>query len=263
MNEILRLIELIDKKTKLVAMLAPSFPIVYEYPQIVGRLKNLGFAYVVEVAAGAKKTNEAVLTLLQTNPQSRFITSPCPSLVRLVRTKYRRLLPYLALKADSPMVATAKIVNEKYPGHQPVFIGPCIAKKFESKEDYPDLNILVLTYKELDEVFKHFDIAKSASAPNQTFDIIATETRMYPTDGGLTESSGVRRILKDEEVRIVSGWENCVSALEEFGNNSKIRLLDILFCEGGCINGPGITSRLTLEERKKRIMDFRGENTTA
>jgi iron only hydrogenase large subunit-like protein len=256
MNEAAQLIDLLNKKAKLVAMLAPSFPVVYEYPQIVGMLKNLGFSYIVEVAAGAKKTNEAVLILLQSDPQSRFITSPCPSFVRLVRTKYQRLLPYLALTADSPMVATAKIVKEKYPKYQPVFLGPCIAKKFEAKEDYPDLNILALTYKELDGVFKHFNIAKSAPAPNQTFDIIEKKTRIYPIDGGLTESSGVRSILKDEEIRIVSGWKNCEAALLEFEKNPKIRLLDILFCEGGCIMGPGIASPLSLDDRKKKIMEF-------
>jgi iron only hydrogenase large subunit-like protein len=256
MNESSQLIDLLRKKAKLAAMLAPSFPVVYEYPQIVSRLKQLGFLHVVEVAAGAKKTNEAVLTLLQDNPQSRFITSPCPSFVRLIRTKHPRLLPYLALKADSPMVATARIVKEKFPDCAPVFIGPCIAKKLESSEDYPELNILVLTYKELDAVFDAFHVGEAAAQAGDGFDITEQATRIYPIDGGLTESSGVRSILKDEEIRIVSGWKNCEAALLEFEKNPKIRLLDILFCEGGCINGPGIVSALSLDERKKKILEF-------
>ena len=55
MNEIATLIELLEKKEKLVAMLAPSFPIVFEYPKIITMLKKLGFSYVVEVAVGAKE----------------------------------------------------------------------------------------------------------------------------------------------------------------------------------------------------------------
>ncbi|NCO89162.1 hypothetical protein GW881_04575 [Candidatus Roizmanbacteria bacterium] len=46
-DEVNMLTELIKNKSKLVAMLAPSFPIVYQYPQIVTRLKQLGFSYVV------------------------------------------------------------------------------------------------------------------------------------------------------------------------------------------------------------------------
>lgn len=133
MNEIATLIELLEKKTKLAAMLAPSFPIVYDYPQIIKRVKVLGFSHIVEVAAGAKKTNEAVNALFKSNPQGRFITSPCASFVRLVRKKYPHLIKYLAFQADSPMVATAKLVKAKYPDCQPVFIGPCIVKKTDNK----------------------------------------------------------------------------------------------------------------------------------
>lgn len=250
-----KLIDLINNKIPLVAMLAPSFPIVYEYPQIISRLKQLSFNYVVAVSAGAKTTNEELILALHNNPTSRFITSPCPSFVRLVRKKHPQFIQYLALKVDSPMVATTRIVKEKYPYCQPVFIGPCLVKKEEASEDYPELNILVLTYKELDEVFKHFNIPETTDT-TQIFDIDEPSTRIYPTDGGLTFTSRVKNILKEDEIKIISGWKNIDAALSEFENNTKIRLLDVLFCEGGCINGPGIESQLTLEERKNKILQF-------
>lgn len=255
MNEVEELSGLVERKEKIVAMLAPSFPIVYDYPQIITRLKQLGFSYVVEVAAGAKKTNEAVAKLLVENPKSRFITSPCASFVRFVRKKYPELLKYLAFQADSPMVATAKIVAEKYPGYRPVFIGPCIVKKLEASEDHPELNILVLTYKELDMVFAHFHIENPITSQDK-FDVEEKITRIYPVDGGLTDSSGVRNILKDDEIMIVSGWKNCDAALLKFTYNQKIRLLDILFCEGGCINGAGIVSDLSLANRKQKVLNY-------
>ena len=262
MNETIRLIDLLNKKARLAVILAPSFPIVYEYPQIFTKLKKLGFAYVVEVSVGAKKTNEQVLSLLQRNPKSRIITSPCPSFVRMVRTKYPSLLKYLALSADSPMSATAKLVKERYPDHQPVFIGPCIAKKLESSEDRPELNILVLTYKELDEVFTNFNISVNMPTGNDKFDLEAKDTRIYPMDGGLTLTSGVNRILKDEEFRIVSGWRNVEEALIEFQSNPKIRFMDVLFCEGGCVNGPGIISTLPVVDRKKKIINYFNKKTS-
>ncbi|HBU10205.1 MAG TPA: hypothetical protein DEB30_05445 [Candidatus Peribacter riflensis] len=256
MNDIERCIALLKNKAPLVALLAPSFPVVYTYPLIVARLKKLGFAAVLEVSAGAVKTNEQVIALLKKNPHARYIASPCAGFVRLVRKSHPQLLPYLALAADSPMVATARIAKEKYPNCQPVFIGPCFAKKMEASEDYPDLNILVLTYKELDAVLEHFKIGEDADTANAAFDVAAAATRIYPMDGGLTITSGLKGILKEEEIRIISGYKQIPAVLEEFERDPTIRFVDVLFCEGGCIAGPGIISTLSLDERKKRITDY-------
>lgn len=255
MNDSLKLIDLIKTKEKLVAMLAPSFPIMYEYPQIICRLRALGVTYTVEVSVGAKITNKAVIEILLDNPQRRIIASPCPSFVQLIKTKHPQLLRFLALEVDSPMVATAKIVKEKYPGFKPVFIGPCIAKKIEATVYHPELNLLVITYKELEEVFKYFKTDEN-SCPNQTFDLTEESTRIYPLDGGLTHSGGLNKILKDDELKIVSGWKNIEAALTEFENNPRIRFMDVLFCEEGCINGPGIISGLDTGQRKEKILEY-------
>ncbi|MDD5103251.1 MAG: [Fe-Fe] hydrogenase large subunit C-terminal domain-containing protein [Candidatus Peribacteraceae bacterium] len=256
MNDIERCIALFEKKAPLVAMLAPSFPVVYSYPQIVARLKKLGFTAVLEVSAGAVKTNEQVVALLKKDPARRFISSPCAGFVRMVRKDYPQLIPMLAFAADSPMIQTARIAKEKYPDCQPVFIGPCFAKKLEASEDYPDLNILVLTYRELDAVLEHFQIGEDADSSPATFDVAAAATRSYPMDGGLTITSGLKDVLKPEEIRIISGYKQIPAVLEEFQRNPKIRFVDVLFCEGGCIAGPGIISTLPPDERKKRIADY-------
>lgn len=256
MDHLIKVAELIEKKEKLVAMVAPSFPIMYEKKELLSKLKKLGFSYIVEVSVGAKKTNEEVAALLKANPTARFITSPCASFVRLVRKKYPHLLPYLALKADSPMIATTRIVHEKYPGHRAVFIGPCIVKKLEAIEDYPELNILAITYKELNILLKKYNQTELTSTYIGDFDLVEKETRIYPFDGGLTISGGIKNLLKEDEMRIVSGWKNCEATLEEFQKNPHIRFVDILFCEGGCINGPGVESKLTLAERKQKVLDY-------
>lgn len=256
MNETTTLIELLEKKTKLAAMLAPSFPIVYTYPTIITMLRKLGFSYVVEVAVGAKKTNEQLLALLQANPDARYVTSPCPTLVRMVKKHMPQYAKYFTHDVDSPMIATAKIIKEKYPDCKPVFIGPCVMKKLEATEDVPELNILTLTYVELSEVFTHFKIEEEVN-PDDHFDISEPgETRMYPVDGGLSLSSGLTNKLQKEEIKIVSGAQNNIKALQEFDANPKIRLLDILNCPGGCISGPGIRSNLTTEERINKIKNF-------
>lgn len=256
MNDTDKLITLLKNNSKLVAMLAPSFPIMYDSKKIVSRLKKIGFEKVVEVSVGAKETNRQLTEFFKKNPQARVITSPCASFVRFIRTRYPEFIKYLALNVDSPMVTTAKIVKKEYPGFQPVFIGPCIVKKLEASQDYPELNILVLTYKELDEVFKRLNTSHQSLVTNNDFDLSESSTRLYPADGGLTDSSGIRNILGADAVRIVSGYKNCESILVEFKNNPKIQLVDILFCQEGCINGPGISSSLSIEERKKKITEY-------
>lgn len=256
MNETAALIELLEKKERLAAMLAPSFPIVFEYPKIITMLRKLGFSYVTEVAAGAKKTNEELLALLKASPNARYMTSPCPTIVRMVKKIMPQYANYFTHNVDSPMVATAKIVREKYPGYKPVFIGPCIMKKLEANEDVPELNILVLTYTEIPEVFAHFGIKEEAN-PDDHFDISEPGmTRMYSLEGGLSHSSGLTNQMQKGEIKTVSGVQNNIKAIQEFDKNPKIRLLDILNCPGGCIGGPGIQSNLTTEERINKVKSY-------
>lgn len=243
---------LLAEKARLVAMLAPSFVIDFEYPQIVGMLKRLGFSYVVEVAVGAAETNRQLLDLVRLHPNRRFITSPCPTIVRLIRKKYPELDEFFAW-TDSPMSATAKLVQTKYPGYRPVFIGPCFAKKLEAKEDRADLNILVLTYKELQEVINHFGLKPQPGDEMTTFDEVGKSTRLYPVSGGLAQSARLNEILTDEEYDVISGPELAEKTLQEFPN-SKLRVLDILYCDGGCISGPGIVNQLNIHKRRQKVI---------
>lgn len=255
MTDIEILIDYLRKKEKMAAMLAPSFPISFEYPQIVGKLKRLGFSYVVEVTVGATWTNAGVVEALKKNPDSRFITAPCPSVVRMIRTSYPQLLKYLALQVDSPMAATARRLDETGLGLKKVFVGPCIAKKFEAAEDRKELSILVLTYEEMKMVFEKMGIEDDENDKKSDFDWKMEKTRLYPISGGLAQSAGLKTMLAEDEIGVVSGWKNCREALEKF-ENSNIRLLDILFCDGGCVNGPGIVNSLSLDERRKKIVRY-------
>ncbi|MFH0864154.1 MAG: [Fe-Fe] hydrogenase large subunit C-terminal domain-containing protein [Candidatus Gottesmanbacteria bacterium] len=250
--EVKELLGLLKTKEPLVAMLAPSFPIMFAYPQIIGKLKRLGFKYVVEVAVGAQETNRQLLELLKKEPRSRYITSPCSSIIRLIRSKYPELVKFIA-PVDSPIIATAKLVSQKYPKFRPVFIGPCFVKKLEARE-YPRLNILVITFSELLHVFAATKIGDRVNDIRGKLDLQGKNTRLYPISGGLAESSEFNRLLTDEEYDVISGPKNVEKSLPEFPQN-RLRVLDILYCQGGCINGVGINSTLSIQERRQKIID--------
>lgn len=234
-------------------MVAPSFPIDFDYPVIAGCLRRLGFEIVVEVSVGAQETNRQLLELLKLYPDKRLITAPCPTVVRLIRHKYPELVPYLAI-IDSPMSATAKVILKQFPGLKPVFIGPCLAKKLEAKEDRSDLGILVLTYAELKQVFKAKNIQPETKDKEASFDITGLPTRLYPVSGGLAQSAGLNELLTDEEYDVVSSHQLVEKALQAFRENTKLRVLDILYCDGGCLNGPGTNRTLSLEQRRQKII---------
>jgi len=250
-----KLLNLIEKNEKMVAMMAPSFPIVFKYPEIIGMLKRLGFKHVVEVARGAEETNKQLLALTKLHPNRRYITNPCPTIVRLIRSKYPQLVQYLS-PIDSPMIATAKIVGKKYKNYIKVFIGPCLLKKLEAKEDYPKLNILVLTYKELQSIFDEKGIDPKITDKFCKFDIVARDTRLYPISGGLSQSSGVINKYLDPEYDVISSPVLAIKALDEFLNKPDLKILDILNCDGGCINGPGIVSHDSLPRRREKIINY-------
>ena len=242
---------LLKEEQMLVAMLAPSFPVEFEYPTIISQLKELGFDKVVEVALGAAETNRQLLKLVKANPKKKFITAPCPSLVRLVRSKYPHLEKYLA-PVESPMIQTARIVKKKFPEAKLVFIGPCPVKRLEANEDYPEREILVLTYKEIKKIFQERNVKGDPQA-TLGFDLSSSATRLYPISGGLAQSCGINRLLTDEEYDVVSGPELCQKVLTSF-EKSRLKVLDILFCKEGCIMGKGIDNDLSVKERRERVI---------
>ncbi len=253
--EIKELLSLLEKKSKLVAMIAPSFLVDFSYPEIVGMLKRLGFKYVVEVSTGAIQTNKQLNALLKRYPNKRYITSPCPSIVRMVKNKYPHIIPFLT-PIDSPIIATAKIVAKKYSNHKKVFVGPCFVKKIEAKEDHPELEILVLTYKETTEVFKLKNISPKKSDKFSSFNVIGPNTRLYPISGGLAQSAGLTKKLTDPEYDVVSGPNLAEKTIQEFPNKPELKMLDILYCEGGCINGAGVITKDSLDRRRQKIITY-------
>jgi iron only hydrogenase large subunit-like protein len=260
MDKILTITELLKSNYPLVAMLAPSFPIVFDTQTIVGQLKRAGFKNVVEVSTGAERTNEMMINALKENETARFIASPCPNIVRTIRTRFPEATKYLATNVDSPMVATARRVIKEFPNTRPVFIGPCLVKRLEAAEDFPELNIFCMTYKDLQQLFIDLNISPEEADKNENFDLESGVTRLYPVSGGLTQSSGARDLLSEDDIEVVSGVQNIENAIKRFVASDHLRLLDILFCDGGCINGPGIVSTLTIDERRKKITDY-WENT--
>lgn len=252
-----KLLNLIHSGLKTTAMLAPSFPVDFTEYQIVSGLKKLGFDHIVDHSLAIATVNKMYEETLKKYPDKLFIAANCPSTVDLIRTKYPDLIQFL-LPVFSPMACMAKICKKTWSGNLNIFIGPCFSKKQEAK-NYPEVS-LVLAYKELFEIFQNQQI-DIQSFTDESVGVEGFEEEMlkvFPTSGGIKQTIK-EGLLKDEEILIADGPEKLKELFDSLTNNklnTGVRLLDVLFCSGGCINGPGVNNRGSVEEKKQKLLDY-------
>ena len=180
-----------------------------------------------------------------------LIASVCPGIVELIKEKYPHFKNNL-IRVDSPMIAMGKIVRKTYPSHKILFISPCHYKKTEAEpSDYIDY---IIDYAQLQELFKKYKIKKPKKS-KVIFDKFYNDyTKIYPLAGGLSKTAHLKGILKESETKQLDGIKEVVKYLNH--PDKHVKFLDITFCKGGCIGGPCLTSKLTIAQRKKRVLNY-------
>jgi two-component system NtrC family sensor kinase len=233
-----------------VACLAPSFAgLVPEARprQVVTAARRLGFAEVMEVAAGADLVGRAYRSLvaeLRTRAEAGeevipFITSPCPALVSYIEKYLPELVPALA-PIVSPMIALGRLVKQRlHPGAKVVFIGPCVAKKAEARDPAVAGAVdAALTFRELADWLAEEKV-EVRSLPEGRFDGPRPGVgRIFPVSGGLLRTAGLAPDVLDPDVVVTEGVDRTTELLRAVERGGvRGQLFDLLFCEG-CINGP-------------------------
>lgn len=254
-----KLLDLLSQGKKLVAMVAPSFPADFTESQLVYSLKTLGFDRIVDLSLAIATVNKMYESLLSKKEEQILIAANCPATVSLIKAQFPELEKLIA-PIFSPMVCMSKICTKKFPGYLNVFIGPCLAKKLEAK-NYPNEIALALTYKEIVDIFyaKNIDY-KSHLVSNEKFEDFSDDfLQIFPTPGGVkkTISEGT---LAPKDIIVTDGPKKLSELLSKVKNGAiskKVRFLDVLFCKGGCIGGPGIKNQRTLAAFKERLFEYR------
>lgn len=249
------IIDALEKKQKIFVMLAPSYIIDFEYPDVIVTLRQMGFDKICEVTFGASMINKCYHEIIKQNPDRLFISSACPVVTMMIKTRYPQYAENL-VPVVSPMPATARVVKKYYPEHKILFISPCPAKREEAKV-YGNLIDYVLTYRELKDLVdyaKENDMLEDKEVSELFDKFYSKETKIYPLSGGLTKSMHSQDILKEDEVIIMEGVQELTKLFNE-GIPKNIRFMDILFCKGGCIGGPGVMTKETTKEKHEEVMD--------
>jgi signal transduction histidine kinase/ferredoxin len=255
-----RAFSLLDNGRRTAAMVAPSFPAEFtdvEPGTLVSMIRALGFSSVHEVSLGADLVAAEYARLLKAEPETRFVTTPCPAVHSYVRKYQPQLVRFLA-PVVSPMVAMARALRHDLGEDlRVVFIGPCIAKKRASIDTTHVEVDAVLTFAELREMFAQKQLRADAADPDDGFDPpFGGVGAVFPISGGLLQAAGLQQDLLNGEIVVAEGRGEFVEAINEFDcAHADARLLDVLSCQG-CFAGAGMTSTETNLQRRSRISNY-------
>ncbi|MFO7693012.1 MAG: [Fe-Fe] hydrogenase large subunit C-terminal domain-containing protein [Vicinamibacterales bacterium] len=246
--------------TPVAALVAPSFPaefIRYEYTQVVGALRAIGFASVHEVAFGAELVANQYTRLVAEDREKPWIATTCPAVVGYVRRYHPDLIDALA-PVVSPMIATARLLRALHgDAVRIVFIGPCIAKKREAvSSDLGGEVDEVLTFTELRRMLASRALDAAQAEPADFDPPHARGGGLFPISGGMLQVAGIQEDLVTGHVMVGEGPAEFVQAIKEAETGMmETRLLEILFCKG-CTMGPGMSSDLPHFGRRARVSQF-------
>ncbi len=239
-----KLIADLKKGQKISILYAPALVANYpnQYRNILGALKKLGANHMLSVGFGADITTWAYIQYIQQTHFQGGIAQPCPAIVRYIENYIPELIPKL-MPIHSPLLCAA-IYARKYMGISDkfAFLSPCIAKKTEIID--PNTHNLVQYNVTFDHLIQYLQKNHITGTPIEEEELSTELGALYPMPGGLKEN--IRWFCGEQAfVQQSEGEKKVYDTLKKYAKRiSKHQelpfLLDVLNCENGCIDGPGI-----------------------
>ncbi|MGB4599674.1 MAG: sigma 54-interacting transcriptional regulator [Trichlorobacter sp.] len=256
--------ELLASGGPVVAVLGCSFPAffhTYTPGQLVAGLKSLGFHEVHEGAYGARLIAPLYAKAIATTDHP-LISSHCSAVVDLIERHYPKLLPNL-MPVVSPMMAMGRFIKQHLgPDTKVIYLSTCIAAKFEIQSvELAGVVDVVLTYGEIELFFRRRGINPSVLAEAAFDGIDPRHGRMFTLSGGPFRALDIPTDFLDTET--VSG-EGEVHTIEIVRDLAAGRIapcyVDLRFCDGGCVDGPGKNRELTHLSKRNMIIRYNNSN---
>ncbi len=250
-GQIFQVIQSIIKGDKVIAIVAPAFIGQFGKHSTPGKfiaaMKKLGFSRIVEVAVGADMcTIEEAKDFLEKvpNEQKYMATSCCPAWHSMIHKLFPSEVDNISMTL-TPMVFTARLMKQKYPGCKVVFVGPCAAKKLEAiRADIRSDVDFVLTFEELQGMFEAKDIDFETIEPMYDLNEGTAAGRGFAVSGGV--AGAVTKLIQETNPEIevktarAEGLQECrkMMLLAKAGKYDGY-LLEGMACPGGCVAGAG------------------------
>ncbi len=260
-DDVGRVKRLISMKDKVILSLAPSF--INEFSDVskdklIHGLKKLGFYGVSETALGAQEVSAHVADIIENSEPRLMFSSACPTVVQLVKKYYPEFADNVT-ELHSPLLAHATLLKENYGNDiAVVFAGPCISKKFES-DTFNELLDVAISFENLKTWFEKEEIILADLEPTPEDHFIpndAKEGSLYPVDGGMLAGIKANCAQADACFMAFSGLDNLRDALTDLKSMKleKSVFVEMLACEGGCVNGPQITDNKSIITKRYNVL---------
>ncbi len=256
--------ELLASGDPVVAILGCSFPAffhTYTPGQLVAGLKSLGFHEVHEGAYGARLIAPLYAEAISST-KVPLISSHCSAVVDLIERHYPRLLDNL-VPVVSPMMAMASFIKENLgQSTRVVYLSTCIAAKFEIQSpELAGLVDVVLTYGEIELFFKRRGINPAALSEASFDGVDPGHGRMFTLSGGPFHALDIPTDFLDTETVSAEGEEHTMEIVRDLAaDRISPRYVDLRFCDGGCVDGPGKNRDLTHLSKRNLIIRYNSSN---
>ena len=259
-DKMVRTQELLASGSPVIAVLGCSFPAFFHSitpGQLVSGLKSLGFMEVHEGAYGVSMIASAYQDAIESK-ESPIISSHCSAVVDLIERHHPRLLGNLA-KIVSPMIAMGRFIKGVLGSEtRIVYLSTCIAAKFEMQSVESDGAIdIVLTYEELDKLFKNRGIIPSNLGESAFDGIDPGEGRLFTLNGGAMKAFGRIPDLLDTETVAAEGESHTIDIIRDLdAGRINPHFVDLRFCNGGCVDGPARDRERNYFFKRKLIVNY-------
>lgn len=261
-NDVERVVALLRSPRRVIVSLAPSW--VSEFPDIsidtlVASLQALGFREVSEMALGVDLlVRHASRQYAQHSSQVVFLPA-CPAAMRFIENFYPHYTPWI-LAAATPLIAHARLLREYYGDDIAVVaVTPCVAQKDEADRHPEEINAAI-TFSELHSWFLDRGVSMNectarggARAAGAFVPMPASGGARYAMRGGTVgELQSYIPAASNVQYASYSGFDSIRAALdglESWGARGKL-IVELMACEGGCVNSPVASHRQSLTIRQ-------------
>ena len=244
-SELVPVLKTLSEGREAVALVAPST--LNQFPggreKLFKSLQEIGFCDIIEVAEAAETAAglAAEEFIRKMKLGGKLVAdASCPAFVELVRRHLPAMRPYLS-SVPSAMALAGQKARERHPGAVNVFIGPCIAKRFESLSCAGVDR--VITFEELGAILIAFggtELEPQDYIPQESEDLEHDFSRTCAATGAMLAAALESEPMLELQEKFIDGINAQTLKLLHlflFGR-SHANFIEVHGCSGGCQKGP-------------------------
>lgn len=239
-------LDILDKYKYTVALPAPTlysqFNNLEDTNIVLTALIHMGFDDVYEVAAAAEIVSEVSQKYIANHPERwPFISTACPSVVRLIRVRFPNLIDHL-LPCNPPVEVAARLARKKaiektgLPSEDIgiIFISPCPSKVAYARDplgvEKSEIDGVLAIKNIYPTLLPLLNVAEKNPMP------LARAGRIgvgWGNHGG--EAAGINT----DNYLAADGIENVIRVLEDMEDEkfAELAFIELNACDGGCVGG--------------------------